>query len=218
MAGAGPPDSSSSDVLRVATTPWHDGGLYFDCKEKVNLGVEMCAKSCFGPLPDFSAFPYLTFRAKYSSNGAEGCVNPTLRISKRWPGCGSKIIELAGSYVQGGSLVDYEFRTVVVPTSDLLDHDAECENGMPWALNDVRGLWFRTCGASAVHDVADIRLVDEAPTLEAAPPSSEAPTGSPTAFRSSVIFGSVEDAVAHDTEYALTEVEGYVAGKDDAFM
>jgi len=109
---------NGNDYMDIVTTKWHSGGYRLDCKDRGGHTGWQCWATCSNLVnPNFMEWTHLTFEAKVvnAANLPDGC-EPTLSITKRWPAYHSNTISLSGSnYVDGGRLVDSEFRRVVIP-------------------------------------------------------------------------------------------------------
>ena len=127
------------------------------------------------PKPDFSKKLYLTFLAKIEGNYDTSTCQP--RISLTGGSCGtgycSTSINLNDADVDAGSVVDYEWRRVVITLEDLK------ANAGGWQLNGVRYIGFNSCGTDhsvqPTYNIAQLQVTDQQLEVISHPPSA-APT------------------------------------------
>ena len=91
-----------------------------DCVDKGSHTGWQCAAMCQPyPIfnPNFMEWGYLTFEARVlNKDGLDGMCKPRVKVTKRWPSYSSNNILLEGEYVDGGKIVEAEWKRVVIPT------------------------------------------------------------------------------------------------------
>ena len=90
-----------------------------DCVDKGSHTGWQCAAMCPYPIfnPNFMEWGYLTFEARVlNKDGLDGMCKPRVKVTKRWPSYSSNNILLEGEYVDGGKIVEAEWKRVVIPT------------------------------------------------------------------------------------------------------
>jgi len=162
------------------TNRWHSGTILFGKKK-----TGYYCKLGDGSRPNLGLYSHLIFQAKaYNFNPSLDC-NPKLDFyGGSWPRKSSNQIILSNEYVlDADELVDYEYRTVVIPTDDLKTLD--------FPLDQIQKLTFRNCGGMSGqrYDLQDIRMNDTPPTgggdgggsvVETSAPTESSTTLSPT--------------------------------------
>ena len=111
--------NAEQDYMNIVTTKWHSGGYRMDCVDKGSHTGWQCAAMCPYPIfnPNFMEWGYLTFEAKVlNMDGLDGMCKPRVKVTKRWPSYSSNNIVLEGEYVDGGKIVENEWKRVVIPT------------------------------------------------------------------------------------------------------
>jgi hypothetical protein len=121
---------------------------------------------------DWSDKTYLTFLAKIEGAFVSPCKPSINIIGGNWNQCGSGWcstggIALQGTYVDAGSLVADEWRTVAIPLDDFRTRQ--------WKLDNIVKLAFDTCGGDhnvqPTYNIADIKVTNHYVDLMSEPPS-----------------------------------------------
>lgn len=112
--------NTEQDYMNIVTTKWHSGGYRMDCVDKGSHTGWQCAAMCPYPIfnPNFMEWGYLTFEARVLNKDGldDGMCKPRVKVTKRWPSYSSNNIVLEGEYVDGGKMVETEWKRVVIPT------------------------------------------------------------------------------------------------------
>mmetsp|Transcript_7476 Transcript_7476/g.9966 ORF Transcript_7476/g.9966 Transcript_7476/m.9966 type:complete len:843 (-) Transcript_7476:975-3503(-) len=172
--------SAEPDYMNIATTKWHSGGYRMACMDRGSHTNWQCWAACQPtPYPNFLEWGYLIFEAKVSGVFDSIC-QPSIGLTKKYPQYQSNVITLNGAYVDGGSLSDTEWKTVVIPTSDFTTEQ--------WTdVKGVKDIHFRNCGTgysvNPTYQVRSLKLTDIPPDIQVAPVTlspTKFPTPAPT--------------------------------------
>mmetsp|Transcript_9119 Transcript_9119/g.12669 ORF Transcript_9119/g.12669 Transcript_9119/m.12669 type:complete len:1055 (-) Transcript_9119:126-3290(-) len=197
--------NAEADYMTITTTKWHSGGYRMSCLDKGAHTGWACWAACQpAPYPNFSGWSYLTFEAKAWGTFDANC-QPTIAIVKKWPAYPSNVIALKGSYVDGGSLNEMDWKTVVIPTDDFATDD--------WPnLDQVKDIYFRSCGTdysvNPTYQIRGLKLTDVAPAIAAAPITpapTDAPTSTPTTAQPTGVPSSSPTMSPTDDYWAVWE-------------
>lgn len=134
---------------------WHSGTILFG-KKKTGYNCKLGD----GKRPNLGIYSALAFRAKiYNFDPMIGCEPRLDFYGGSWPRKTSNSIVLKDAYVDYGQLVEYEYRTVVIPVADLITPD--------FPLDQIQKLTFRNCAglSGQRYDVQGLVMTDLPPEI-----------------------------------------------------